>query len=75
MVDPTVLKKWARRADVQVDVIDGDQVLRFGKGGVRGAREIVTGPGKPYRVPAWVAKRIAEQKRRLREVARLKRYG
>ena len=32
------LKKLSRRHDVQIDVIDGDQVLRFGKGSSRSNR-------------------------------------
>ncbi len=69
-----LLKKWARRADVQVTTIGEFDVLRFGKGGARGNSREDGGPISPYKVPIWVTKKIAMQKARLAEDRRLKRY-
>lgn len=68
------LKVWSRRADVHVDVIGGEEVLRFGKGGGRGARGAGGAAPVPYHVPAWVRKRISAQRARLAETGRLKGY-
>ncbi len=57
-----------------VSVINGDEVLRFGKGGVRGAREAGPRQRVPYPVPAWVSAKIETQRARLREDARLRGY-
>ncbi len=70
-----LLKKWSRRADVEVTIIEGDEVLRFGKGGGRGERPAISPGAVPYKVPFWVSKRIAVQKARLLEEARLRGYG
>ncbi len=67
-----ILRQWAKRADVTVSVIDGNDVLRFGKGGARGPRQTLT--AKPYNVPGWVTKRIATQRARLAKKAQLQRY-
>lgn len=69
-----LLRTWARRADVQITIIGEDEVLRFGKGGGRGDRPS-SRPAPAYKVPAWVSKRIALQRSRLAEEARLKGYG
>ncbi len=69
-----LLKKWARRADVSITVWGEFDVLRFGKGGGRGESRGPR-PAVPYSVPVWVKRRIAQQRARLDEEARLKRYG
>ncbi len=74
-MDAKLLAKWGKRRDVQKDQLpDGDVLLRFGKGGGVG-RDVPQASYKPYPYPAWVAKKIARQKARLAEEARLKRYG
>ncbi len=68
-----LLKKWSRRADVQVSYWGEYDVLRFGKGGQRGSRR--SDRVVPYKVPLWVTKKIAVQRSRLAEEARLRGYG
>ncbi len=75
LITDGLLRKWARRADVEVTAIGELDVLRFGKGGARGdSRSLGVATVSPYKVPIWVTKKIAKQKARLAEVARLKRY-
>ncbi len=68
-----LLKKWVRRADVEITRIGESDVLRFGKGGARGSSRDVA-PRSPFKVPNWVNKKIAAQRARLAEDRRLRRY-
>ncbi len=67
-----LLNKWARRGDVEVTQIEGSDVLRFGKGG--GGRVPPQATFVPYPVPMWVRKRIAQQKLRLAQDRKLRKY-
>ncbi len=74
VLDQQALKLLAKRADVDLTVIDGHVILRFGKGGGRGEEARRARSSLPYSIPAWVKLKIQTQKTRLGRLARLRGY-